>query len=60
MDQADIDEKMTGLTERVTALAQTFTCLRGAPGISPWEPDEFADVKTEVHDPSDRRRLAYL
>lgn len=23
-------------------------------------PDEFADVKTEIHDPTDRKRLAYL
>ena len=34
MDPADVDERMT-------ELAETFPCLRHAPGVSPWGPAEL-------------------
>ncbi len=27
--------------DKMTSLAETFPCLRGAPGVSPWEPTEL-------------------
>ena len=29
------------LAAKMTAIARTFPCLRGAPGVSPWEPTEL-------------------
>jgi hypothetical protein len=29
------------LAERMTELAENFPCLRGAPGVSPWDPLEL-------------------
>jgi hypothetical protein len=27
--------------EKMTALAETFPCMRGVPGVDPWEPEEL-------------------
>jgi len=49
-------------TAGVPAEAITLLCLPPSSG-QPWledVPDEFADVRVEVHQPGDRRKLAYL
>ncbi len=48
-------------TAGIAAAAITIVLPAGARGA--WIehlPDDFADAKTEVHDPTDRKRLAYL
>jgi nickel-dependent lactate racemase len=69
-----VDETLPNVAEAVTAIlehlatakipseAVTLLTLPGAQA-SGWIdelPDEFADVRTEVHDPADRKKLAYL
>ncbi len=69
-----IDEKLPHLGEMVAAIiehlltaeirCEDVTLLTTAPMAgSNWIddlPDEFSDVKTEIHDPTDRKKLAYL
>lgn len=49
-------------TANISAEAVTLLTLPGSQSAG-WIdelPDEFADVRTEVHDPADRKKLAYL
>ncbi|QEL18115.1 lactate racemase domain-containing protein [Limnoglobus roseus] len=69
-----VDESLPALAEIVTAVLQHLGTAGVTPEavtlLTPpksvggnWLddlPDEFADVRTEVHDPADRKKLAYL
>lgn len=68
-----VDESLPAVAEMVTAVLQHLGTAHVSPEsvtlLSPpnsrggWIddlPDEYADVHTEVHDPADRKKLAYL
>src|SRR5262245_35344160 len=69
-----VDERLAGLASLVAPVLEhlasagvrpeAVTLLCPAPAASqPWVeelPDDFQDVRVEVHDPADRKRLSYL